>query len=891
LLIVPVVIWIVKQNNRFLEKKMKFPPTFHLGLLIALCSGAAALAHELLWTRRLIDLLGGSSEANTRVLSLFFLGLSFGAVLAQAILPRLRRPWLAAAFAELAIAILALPALFLPNLTSGLWPALGVDALVASGGQVAKFLIAVGVIVPAATAMGTTLPLFVAGLLQIRGTLGREGIWAYATNTCGGLLGLIIAGGILLPLLGVVATMSMAIALNVALAVFCLTLNRLTRPTESLDSHHPSIAESGNEAALVGCEDPRPAEVATARWNDSMLLAMLVAFASGAGLLACEIVTVQTITLVVPLSFYAPLAVLATVVGLLAVAALIATKATGSAQRDVSWWLPRSLAAAGIAAVVSPVWYIMLVSHLIPDSGATVLLFVLKVSLLVFISFGPLFFLLGLIFPLAIMLYEQASTLANRQRWPWLLAVNGIGGLIGAECAYRLLLPGLGVHTGLAAVGIAYLGLAILVAFKLDTDQAPSPITIVGLLLVALAVTNSHVSKLPQMNPFLPLEVLSVRVGADGLVAVVEGEGPGRGILVSNQYMLGSTASQRAEERQAHLPMILHPNPRQVGFIGLATGITPGAALQHHSVESVLVAEISAGVRDAADQFFSESNGGITRDVRARVVVEDGRTLVAAATGRFDVLVGDLFLPWGAGASRLFSCEHFHAARLALRPQGLFCQWVPLYQLTASQFESILASFQSVFPDVYLFRNEADPLNHSVALIGFRDRDLSWQVVRERCQSIREQQERIDPAMRHWQGVAMQFLGRAEPVPSQIPRITLNNMYLEIDASRERVTGRAGSKYLQGSRLMDFLDRRWPQLTEAGADPEILSWQRLGLELVRWEWFRFVESNTGRPQHSLVLRDKIVSRLPAPMLQSVRQDISGWPSHRSLFEGVISAVD
>lgn len=47
-------------------------------------------------------------------------------------------------------------------------------------------------------------------------------------------------------------------------------------------------------------------------------------------------------------------------------------------------------------------------------------------------------------------------------------------------------------------------------------------------------------------------------------------------------------------------------------------------------------------------------------------MTEDGRTLVAASRGEFDVIVGDLYLPWGSGAGRLYSVEHFRSVRRAL---------------------------------------------------------------------------------------------------------------------------------------------------------------------------------------------------------------------------------
>jgi spermidine synthase len=66
-------------------------------------------------------------------------------------------------------------------------------------------------------------------------------------------------------------------------------------------------------------------------------------------------------------------------------------------------------------------------------------------------------------------------------------------------------------------------------------------------------------------------------------------------------------------------------------------------------------------------------------------VVEDGRTYIASTSDRFDVISGDLFLPWAPGESRLYSIEHFQAVRRALKSDGIFCQWLAMNQLTRYQ--------------------------------------------------------------------------------------------------------------------------------------------------------------------------------------------------------------
>jgi hypothetical protein len=43
--------------------------------LLAFLSGTASLAHQLLWTRRLVDVLGASTDTFSKVIGAFFIGL------------------------------------------------------------------------------------------------------------------------------------------------------------------------------------------------------------------------------------------------------------------------------------------------------------------------------------------------------------------------------------------------------------------------------------------------------------------------------------------------------------------------------------------------------------------------------------------------------------------------------------------------------------------------------------------------------------------------------------------------------------------------------------------------------------------------------------------------
>src|SRR5215471_12642022 len=91
------------------DPRKPFTNDFHLGIVVLLGSGMAALGHELLWTRRMMDLLGASAESSARVFECFFLGLCLGAAVVSKRVSRLQRPWFSLGVIETGVAIFSLP--------------------------------------------------------------------------------------------------------------------------------------------------------------------------------------------------------------------------------------------------------------------------------------------------------------------------------------------------------------------------------------------------------------------------------------------------------------------------------------------------------------------------------------------------------------------------------------------------------------------------------------------------------------------------------------------------------------------------------------------------------------------------------------------------------------
>lgn len=793
---------------------------FKISLILAFLSGSSALGLQLLWTRRLIDLLGASAESNARVFGCFFLGLGFGSAVANYLISRITKPWRILAQLEGGIILFCLPLFFLPSWTGWIWPAIGPEAFTNGLSGWIKLFLSMVTIIPPAILMGIGLPIMVSALLHDSLELGRHGVWLYAINTLGGVFGLILISGVLLHRLGADGSMLYAMGLNCILCMAFYQIDRVWNReiVEKVDTSEDRLAIDRRLYHIV----------------------LAIAFFSGSGIIGLEVIGLQMYNLVATMSFYGPSSVLASVIFLLAVSALllpILVKYFKGSEQII----PYVLSMSGLMIAMAPFLFMTIVSKWDPfRSNSSVVHFVYKFVFLVMVTLGPGLFFAGMLFPLAVSWLGTEGGDRHGRRLGWVLAVNGIGGLFGAEVAYRLLLPLSGVHYGIGLIAVSYslLSIPFLLSKNINRNWI-SRIMPISLVIFTILFVEIEVKHLPHVDPKLPFKVLAEKHGREGNLAVIEHKDIGRGILMSNQYLLGSTTVRYDQERQAHLPIILNGNPRKVGFIGHATGITSGAALLHDGIESIVSVEIASIVVEAATEFFGEYNNQIASNSLARIVVEDGRTYFAASPNEFDIIVGDLYLPWGSGTGRLYSHEHFESINNALNSGGIFCQWLPMYQLSPQQFEVIAHTFEEVFKKVYLFRNGFRFDTPQVCLIGFKEGRygyIDWEMVEKRCLDIRLADKIRDPIIRHPEGIGMLYLGRWQSEKADLPVNTLNNLWIEHNASLVRIAGNPETTYYYATRWLEFLQGLSERsVVSSSLEKDLYQLSQIGFSLCQWD--------------------------------------------------------
>lgn len=794
--------------------------TARLGALFVL-SGLGALVVETVWMRWFRLLLGATAPAASATLVAFMTGQALGALAGARLARRTAAPLRTYGVLELgaAAAALATP-LVLDLLGAGLDAAY--DALLGHpvARTAARFGVALAASLPAAAAMGATLPVATAAVGRGARPLGRRGAVLYGLNTLGAAGGAALAGFGLPERIGVSGTYAVGVgALATAGLVALATAARggAGRAAAAPDAAGPeprAPARRGGPAA----QPARPG--AGLAPGAALALAAL----SGAGALAAQVLLVQAFARVLNQSTAAFAAVLVVVLAALALGALaMATLARrpAGAPRGL---LPAALAAAGAGLLAFPALLVAATDGLTyvgteaPWPG-----YLLAALGLAAGTAGPALLAAALVFPAVLDATPAGAPTEAGRRMGRLLAANTAGAVGGALLAPWVLLPALGLPLAFAAVGAAYGAAALAVAAR-GPAAARRPgrtrrWSAAAVAAVALALAAAAVLARPWAQPArreTPGErVLAMRSTPAGLVAVVERDGE-RLIQTDNHYALGGSRDRVHQERQGHLPLLLHPAPRRVAFLGSATGSSAGAALAH-PVERLWLVEIVPAVSALAARHFADVNRGVHADPRTRVVDDDARNFLASTDRRFDVVVGDLFVPWRSGTGALYAAEHFRAARERLAPGGLFCQWLPLYQLSSEELASIAATFLDAFPRSAVFRGDFYGRFPIAALVGFADAAPEPGGVAARARSLAARGER-DRWVAHPAGPFALYAGPLAALASRLadaPRNTDDRPVIEFRAARSHAGAGAGKR----DAVVGAAWLRWTEALRAGLGP------------------------------------------------------------------------
>ena len=703
----------------------------------------------------IVKVIGSAPFAVSIILTVFMGGLGLGSYLASRVIDRIEAPQKLLriyAFLELAIGGygIVLPGLILTfkPLYSVLYNQLFNHFLFYN------FLILLGclilLLVPV-TCMGATLPVLCRFYIAQLGHLGTRVGRLYALNTIGAALGSLLCGFWLINLWGVWGALVFAVLLNGLIGGVCLFSSYQVKrwPGTKDYSKQDSTGESPAENI--------PDKISPSHSAGDMTGTLIIFAISGFCAMAYEVIWTRLLGLLIGPTTYSFTIVLATFIIGLALGSLIFGWLADRSKRPLWLLVFTQLCAAFLALGVSQLlgnsqfFFAKLIYHL-KDNFAQ-LAFV-KTSVLFCLLLGPTL-CLGATFPLVGKIYTQSLAKVGKSIG-FAYAINTLGAVLGSFCAGFILIPMCGKEQGLSLViGIQLLTSLVMGGYLLR-QKKPHPVrwiplgvtALLGLVLCfnfpswnrqSLAIGKYHrfddfSSELEGAGWFETSylgpkilreyhsnsELLYYGDGIGGFTTVLKSiDALGAieySLLNSGKGDASSRSDMSTQTLSAHLPLLFHPDPKEIMVLGLASGITAGEVL-YYPIERLDIIEISEEVV-AASNFFTAWNNKVLSNPKTELIIQDGYAHLSLTRRKYDVIISEPSNPWMAGQANLFTREFFFLARERLNEDGIFVQWIHTYQMDWPTLALVGRTFSQVFP--YSLLSTTSTGGGDFLLIGFK---------------------------------------------------------------------------------------------------------------------------------------------------------------------------
>ena len=696
--------------------------------IVFVLSGAAGLIYESIWSRYLGLFVGHSAYAQIIVLVIFLGGMSVGAILIGRRSERLAEPLKWYALVEIAVGIIGL--LFHDIFTAvtafaydSIFPVMPAAFLV----TLTKWLIAGLLILPQSILLGATFPLMSAGVLRLLGKVpGRVLSLLYFSNSFGAAVGVLVAGFYLIAIAGLPGTLLAAVIINLVVGLGVLSVNRLwglsdTKPLPTAAAAAPAAAGAPTQA-----RDPL------------LTLMLVVSFGTAVASFIYEIAWIRMLSLVLGSATHSfELMLSAFILGLALGAFWVRSRADRFTDPvrtlGIVQWIMGTLAIATLPLYLASFGWVIEIFQTFGLTENGYLGFSVARYAICLVVMLPATFCAGITLPLITRTLVTSST--GERAIGLVYGVNTLGSIIGVSLAGLVLMPLIGVKALLVVGALGDMALGVLLLARggnrwfLSNRLAPlaaaaSLLVIVGVLWAARFDQELLAGGVYRSRALPKAGVDSVIFYEDGrtaTVAVLRTIATGAASIATNGKPDASVSSDWLfpEKRKPTprmvggdestqilagiIPIAYKPSARRAAVIGQGSGMTSHMMLASPSLEELVTIDIEPEMIDGSRHFYP-SNRRVFDDPRSRFVIDDAKAHFSSGRRRYDIILSEPSNPWVSGVSGLFTTEFYQRVRTYLADDGVFGQWLHLYEINDQLVLSVVAALHANFPAYEIYQ-------------------------------------------------------------------------------------------------------------------------------------------------------------------------------------------
>jgi spermidine synthase len=694
-------------------------------------SGAAGLIYESIWTRYLGLFVGHDAYAQIIVLVIFLGGMSVGAMGISRWSERLKDPLYGYVAVEFAVGCIGL---FFHEIFQGVtgWAYQGVYPALAGSWTLtaAKWAIAGSLILPQSILLGMTFPLMTAGVLRLRGDRpGRTLSLLYFSNSLGASVGVLVAGFYLVELAGLPGTLLTAAMLNLAVAAVTVGVIAAGRRNAAEPAGERRVKEA---AKLARASSP------TKKRSRLERLLLFTTFGTAVASFIYEIDWIRMLALVLGSATHSfELMLSAFILGLALGAWWIRSRADRLVDPlrtlGLVQWTMGTLAMVTLPLYVFSFNWIasLLATFARTDAGYTGFT-IARYGLCLAIML-PATFCAGMTLPLITqtLMKNGSGERAIGAVYSW----NTLGSILGVMLGGLVLLPLIGLKPMLIVGAALDMGIgALLLARANPVLSRPRRVMIAvtlaaGVLIIVAASSTKLEANLLASGVYRTgilvkpgqremkfyrdgrtATVTAARFNATGVMSLATNGKPDAS-LTPDWYRACDSITKPVPlvadpATQALVPLVTlayMPKAETAAIIGQGSGMSSHLLLGSPNIRQLVTIEIEPQMIEGSRVFYP-ANRRAFDDTRSHIVIDDAKSYFASEQRRYDLIVSEPSNPWVSGVSGLFTAEFYGRVRRYLSDDGVFGQWLHVYELDDGLVLSVLAALHQNFRayEVYL---------------------------------------------------------------------------------------------------------------------------------------------------------------------------------------------
>lgn len=614
-------------------------------------SGFAALLYQVSWQRLLSVYYGVGPISTAIVVSVFMLGLGAGALIGGRLAAGVRRPIVIYLLVESGIGLFGLASM--PLLA---W----VGSHTAGSDYWLTLVCIAGFLLLPTILMGTTLPLVLRILQDMRDDKLGNLSYYYFLNTVGAAFGAVFGSYVLISFLGIDRTVFVAVLTNLALGFIILLVRRTLAAGSRVST--PTIPSRVRQIGSPG-------------------LAVLL-FVNGFFAIGYQMIWYRIVGVLLKDSAYSFSTILAVYLLGIGLGSLWVNRRERLQPEPAPFRLYLRLnALIGMTALIPvilihhgtdlwPFAALLNYGHGFPILPALGDAFVPTLGLVFLwpavVVLLPTFFM-GAAFPVGLSLFGRdaaSNSSAVGKGYAVTIAGNTLGGLLSAF----VLLPNFGTSSVLLGFALIQMGCPMV----LDTARHRlrwQGLALAAALGVTLLVPRSEPLFL-RLHPPQPAFAAHYREGVEGVMMAFE-----RAPVLRN-YINGSAHGGRPGTvfvNEAFTALGHAASPRRVLVIGFGTGALLDALLLDERIADLTLVELNRTALENLRTIPLASAG--LRDPRVHIVIDDGRRYLERTGDSFDLIVMDPLRSRSAFSNNIYSAEFFGLVDRHLSGAGIFLVW------------------------------------------------------------------------------------------------------------------------------------------------------------------------------------------------------------------------